>query len=403
TLRSAGREINRLLESRICHDGNTVNNLKQRGNTASTAHFIALADHIRNNKIQSGDKIVFSISASGLTIGTALYEFDDLPDRYREMEEQQTKTQKVNGVKSLHPGINTPRIRIESVGTIPSETPAMRNSLDLLQIAANGCQKSSGYEFSDIGLLIYCGIYRTEYLLEPAYATLLAGQLDMNATVSAPDDQKTLAFDIFNGAVGFLNSCYVAQQMIAAGNCSTAMVVAAEAENNTNLFPDEAVGVRETASAIILDVKPGSNTGFSRFVFRHHTESLNAYITNYEPRDIQPQLHVTKAADLELLYISYIYPAVQELLELEGLDINKIDVFFPPQISSGFINLLSKKFGLPLEKFVDVVGNGPDLFSSSIPYAFEFAVKNKLVKPGDVGLMIAAGSGLQVGCAIYYF
>ncbi|HEY0680638.1 MAG TPA: 3-oxoacyl-[acyl-carrier-protein] synthase III C-terminal domain-containing protein, partial [Chitinophagaceae bacterium] len=86
TLRSAGREINRLLESRICHDGNTINNLKQRGNTASTAHFVALADHIRNNKIQSGDKIVFSISASGLTIGTALYEFDDLPDRYREME-----------------------------------------------------------------------------------------------------------------------------------------------------------------------------------------------------------------------------------------------------------------------------------------------------------------------------
>jgi hypothetical protein len=71
TLNSARNEINLKLKSKICHDGNTINNLEQRGNTASTAHFIAMADHIRNGNIKSGDKIVFSISASGLTIGTA--------------------------------------------------------------------------------------------------------------------------------------------------------------------------------------------------------------------------------------------------------------------------------------------------------------------------------------------
>ena len=96
TLNSATRAINTLLNGKICHDGNTINNLEQRGNTASTAHFIAIADHIRNNKINSGDKIVFSISASGLTIGTALYVFDDLPDRLRAMELQSIHSTKEN-------------------------------------------------------------------------------------------------------------------------------------------------------------------------------------------------------------------------------------------------------------------------------------------------------------------
>ena len=56
-----------------------------------------------------------------------------------------------------------------------------------------------------------------------------------------------------------------------------------------------------------------------------------------------------------------------------------------------------------MDKFMNVVGEGPDLFSSSLPYAFEYAQKKQLTRPGDTGLMISVGSGLQVGCAIYHF
>jgi 3-oxoacyl-[acyl-carrier-protein] synthase III len=63
--------------------GSVVDNLSERGNTASTSHFVALADQIFAGEINSGDKILFSVAASGLTIGTALYVLDDLPDRLR--------------------------------------------------------------------------------------------------------------------------------------------------------------------------------------------------------------------------------------------------------------------------------------------------------------------------------
>lgn len=405
TLNSAKREINRLLKTTVCDERNTINNLEHRGNTASTAHFIAIADNIRNNNIKSGDKIVFSISASGLTTGTALYIFDDLPDRLRQMETKQFDQQKEIPTDRVNAAPNpfAPRIRIESLGTIPIKTKEEKNSMDLLKCAATNCLKNSSYECNEIGLLIYSGVYRSEYVLEPAYASLLAGEMNMNATTSAPDSNKTLAFDIFNSSIGFLNACYVAQQMIAVENCKTAMIVAAECENNSSTLSEEKLGLCETASAIILDTHPSGDKGFSRFLFRYNLESLNAYITYYSPRDTNPGLHIVKCTHLEELYIACIIPAVQELLQMEGIDLNEIDIILPPQISPGFIGRLSVAMNLPLEKFVDAVGEGLDLFSSSLPYGLEYAYEKGLVKSGDIGLIIVVGSGIQVGCAIYHF
>jgi len=406
TLNSAKNEINNLLDNRVLHDGNTIDNLEQRGNTASTSHFIAVADQIHNNRIQSGDKVVFGISASGLTTGTALYVFDDLPDRLRQNETPQSpQTKEPPSIKQMHTNFSlvATRIRIESVETIPERNAGKKDSLELLQVVTTNCVEKSSWQCNDIGLLIHCGVYRSEYILEPAYASLLAGKLNMNATISDPENKKTLAFDIFNGSLGFLNACYVAQQMITAGNCKAAMIVAAEIENNAGSFPDNLVGVQETASAIILDAHPVNGKGFSRFSFNYYPELIEAYTTFCSTSDVKPYLHIEKDPELEAIYISCIIPSVEELLKLEDLVLSQINIVFPPQISSGFIDRLSSRLDFPKNRFVDVVEDGPDLFSSSLPYGIEHAYENGLVKSGDIGLMISVGSGIQVGCAIYHF
>jgi 3-oxoacyl-[acyl-carrier-protein] synthase III len=87
TSRKTIRKVKRGIEDHFGLDfskrGSVVDNLAERGNTASTSHFVALADQIYAGRINSGDKIVFSVAASGLTLGTALYVLDDLPDRLR--------------------------------------------------------------------------------------------------------------------------------------------------------------------------------------------------------------------------------------------------------------------------------------------------------------------------------
>lgn len=405
TLNSASREINRLFNSRVSTDENTVNNLEHRGNTASTAHFIALADQIRNNKIHTGDKIVFSISASGLTIGTALYVLDDLPDRLRQngtYHPDKLPSNKEEHINLLSTSV--PRVRIKGIGLTPAEMNGMKyDSLQSLTAAAKNCMINASYDASAIRLLIYTGIYRSDYLLEPAYASLLAGELDMNATVAENEDRKTLAFDIFNGAAGFLKACYVAQQMMEAENYNAAMVVASECEHSSSAQEVGLLGIREVASAMLLDTDPAGRIGFSRFLFGYDLQSQDAYCTCYKTSGARSYLSVERSIGLEELYIKAIVPAVEALLHAEGLDMSKIKLVFPPQISGGFIRRLQQTLQIPADKIVDAVGDEGDLFSSSLPYALDHAYQINLVETGDIGLLISVGSGLQVGCAIYHF
>lgn len=83
TIKLVKAKLNEQCGEEVFHDNNTISNLEYRGNTSSTTHFVAIMDNVLNGRIKSGDKILFSINASGITVGTALYTFDDLPDRLR--------------------------------------------------------------------------------------------------------------------------------------------------------------------------------------------------------------------------------------------------------------------------------------------------------------------------------
>ncbi|GAO41448.1 3-oxoacyl-[acyl-carrier-protein] synthase III C-terminal domain-containing protein [Flavihumibacter petaseus] len=404
TMNSARNEINRKLNSPVCHDGNTINNLEDRGNTASTAHLIALGDQVRQGRINTGDRIVFSVTASGLTTGTGLYVLDDLPDRLRALPA--IKSPATIGQASAIPAAKfttSAFIRCESIGILPIQPALSGHSMEMLVTAANDCLARSRYDANAIGLLLYAGVYRDEYLLEPAYASLLAGELDMNATAPAADHRQTLAFDIFNGAVGWLNACLVAQQMITAGNTATAMIVAAETDNNARMAESDALEIRETASAIILEADPAGRQGFSDFHFYYPAGTTEAYTSCYRSEEARPLLCTEKSEALESIYINGITIAVKELLESSGLELNQITRLFPPQLSTAFIENVSKALAVPVEKMIDVAGDGPDLFTSSVPYAIKYALDNQQVKPGDIGLIITVGSGIQIGCAIYHF
>jgi 3-oxoacyl-[acyl-carrier-protein] synthase III len=405
TMVNARNEINNLFKNEILHHDNSIDNLEERGNTASTSHFVAIADQIRNKRINSGDKIVFSISASGLTTGTALYVFDDLPDRIRQMESSDMPATKRPAQNLISTSLNNqlPGIKIESIGILPENYNHPKESLEMLHQVSKACLEKSCYARQDIGVLIYTGVYRNEYLLEPAYATLLAGRLDLNAGISVSNSQKTLAFDIFNGALGFLNACYQAQQLLATNKCDAAMIVAAEIENNAEHYPDHLMGLQETASSVILDKHPNSKKGFSKFFFSYHTESVNAYQTTCDVSAINPFLDIKISADVEDRYIESLHAAIQEFIQKEGFTLSQVDLVFPPQISTDFISKLSLALSIPLEKFINAVGEGKDLFSSSIPYGMNEALEKGIAKEGDLGLVLAVGSGIQAGCALYYF
>lgn len=392
--------VNRMFGEGSANPGNTIYNLAERGNTASTTHFIALKDHILSNRIRSGDNVVFGISASGQTVGAALYTFDDLPDRLRRGSDDQHGLQAPRDAAKLAPA-PPPAVGIAGVGTIPAGRPGSCGSVELATRAAAACLDRTGVDRDRLGLVIHAGVYRDEFISEPAIAALVAGELGINDDIRSPDGPKTLAFDVFNGAVGFLNACQVAVQMIGAGKTLHAMVVASETENNAGSASHPSYGLSETGSAVILSPTDGGK-GFGRFVFRHYPEYAEALTTFTRHEDGRTWLEIDRDPELSTHYLDIITNAVGELLKLEGIDPSDIAAVFPPHLSPSEREDLASRLGIASSLFVVAVTDS-DPFSSSVPQGLQHAWQHELVKAGDVGLIVSVGSGLQVGCVTYRF
>ncbi|POY33488.1 non-ribosomal peptide synthetase [Mycobacterium kansasii] len=400
SLNDAMVAMNQVFGPGAANSANVINNLTERGNTASTTHFVALSDQIQANRIQPGDNVVFGISGTGQTIGAALYTFDDLPARMRRAPDNGRNRAFVSRRRPQELSA-APGVRIESIGTAPAQQHAPRSAVDLAAQAARRCLDRSGLDPAELGLVIYAGVYREDFMAEPAIAALVAHELGANEDIDSPYGPKTFAFDVLNGAVGFLNACQVGAQMIGAGKAAHVMIVAAEIENNSAGSGHPLYGVLETGSALILGRDAG-HCGFGRFVFHHHPEYGAALETYLQQRDGKSWLQIDRDPHLAARYLDCIPAAVEELLKLEELDCSQIAAVFPPHLSLAGRAELAARLNIPVSRFVDLPA-GSDAFSSCLPYGLECASRNQLVGPGDIGLIVSVGSGIEVGCTTYRF
>lgn len=412
SLGAGSREVKRAIAGRFDYEDKVVDNVTHRGNTATTSHFVALKDCFLSGKMTSGQSVVFGILASGITVGTAMYRFDDLPDRVRQAHE----TGKVNtviprptsAVGSFVRRDQKPRVHIEAVGILDQVEAGTADTLRMLTAACEKCLSTSALDRTDVNLLLSTGVYRTDFLMEPALAALLAGAIRTNDAPPNPDGKKTLAFDVVNSGLGLLNACALAAEMVRSRTVRTVLVAASEVENNATVVPDHLRGVRETASALMLTASPDGETGFGAMCFRtfpEHAKSLRIYGRMRQLRigeNLVARLFVEQDPALADQFIACIEATVGSLLAAEGLRGEDISVVLPPQISPAFIAGLAARLGWAREKFVDVSAGG-DLFTSSLPFAFARLRETGLPKRGAVGLIINVGAGLQVGCALYHF
>ncbi|HVU01519.1 MAG TPA: 3-oxoacyl-[acyl-carrier-protein] synthase III C-terminal domain-containing protein [Polyangiaceae bacterium] len=59
-----------------------VENVAERGNTASTTHFVALHEYLSRGRFQKGDEILLISVASGLEVGLLVFEMDELVEQH---------------------------------------------------------------------------------------------------------------------------------------------------------------------------------------------------------------------------------------------------------------------------------------------------------------------------------
>ena len=410
-------EVNRLAKQEILHEGNVVNNLAERGNTASTSHFVALWDQVHSGSINSGDRLLFAIQGSGMTIGTAAYTLDDLPDRLRHTDYNYSSKVSNGSHPARHATSSprrtrtilrsdAPRVRIESLGT--AKCGAANSGMALTEHAMEDCLAQSAYRKEDIELLIYAGVNRDDFIAEPAIAALIAGRSRINETGSFPvRGKKTFAFDVYNGTMGFLNACYLGAGMIQSGRVKSVMVVASEIEPNITRPEWDQMGTAAAGSAVILDGVMNGSAGFGPCVFETFPDYLCAFTSWLTTNQGNPRMHISSHADLEEIYLKCIPRVVEDLLQFERLAMDDIKVILPPQISRGFVPGLADALQVESCRFIDMAPDpevdGRSLSSSSLAHSLRKARCSGRVTPGDIGLMISVGSGVQVGAATYHF
>ncbi len=230
TLEGAVEELNRFFGERVCDQTNTINNLATRGNTASTTHWIAVMDAIRSGRIRTGDKAVFAISGSGQTIGTGLYQFDRLPERLidhagSDLPERscgrdiEVKPIAKYGVKIVATTVSDPD-RGDGGDTFDRSGQASLRVVEAAGHAASTCLTRAGWSLEEVELLVHTGIYRDDFLSEPAVAAILAGELGINADRPHANGKKTLAFDLTDSGRGTLTALGVVANLMRSGSIS---------------------------------------------------------------------------------------------------------------------------------------------------------------------------------------
>lgn len=84
-----------------------------------------------------------------------------------------------------------------------------------------------------------------------------------------------------------------------------------------------------------------------------------------------------------------------------GVAPSRIDCFIPHQANKKIMSAVGRNLEIAPEKIVSTIEHTGNITSGTIPYAFDFAVRERLLAPGSLVLMTAAGAGYAGGAVLY--
>ena len=399
-LDKARSALNRHLRRTWLKDHNFVCNVRDRGNLATNSHFVALYDRARQGQLRARQRVVFSIAASGLTGGTALYTLDDLPDRLRQSQNGHHSMPSAP-VRRPGPSIWSPRVGIRLAAVSAIDVPVRHPSggVDLAADAARDCLARAGRAAQDVDALLYCGVYRDKLLSEPAVAAMLAGRLGVDAAEVSRRYSK-LAFDISDGAIGFLKACHCGAQLIDSGRACRVLVVTSERQGDPAVALSGARAVATTASAALLERHEQNESGFRHFAFQSFEEPHRSRMSYCARTNGSTHLVVEQA------------PAFAEAADENTAE--TVRTLAASAAGCGGLQWLlwlghcgrqlagvCEELRLPAKRvIVPPTGHG-DLFTSSFVFAWQTLEQMPDRRSGEQVLFVQAGSGMRVGATLY--
>ncbi|HPG30941.1 MAG TPA: beta-ketoacyl-ACP synthase III [bacterium] len=264
--------------------------------------------------------------------------------------------------------------------------------------AAKRALKNAGIKKENIDLIVVSTL-APDYIF-PSTACLIQSGLGI---------KNSSAFDVIGACTGFLMALSIADKYVKSGVSKYALVVAAECvsrfvdwkdRNTCVLFGDGA------GAAVLTGDKKYGIIGESIYSNGDLSDILclpgggGKYPASEET--LKKRMHYIKMDGTEVYKaaVRTMSETSTALLEKTGIKKESIDYFIPHQANLRIIDSLRKRLNLPLEKVMINVDKYGNTSSATIPIGLDEAVKNNIIKTGDMILMTAAGGGFTYGSMI---
>jgi 3-oxoacyl-[acyl-carrier-protein] synthase III len=361
SLDGAVRHVNAEYGREAVRAERVLNNLRDRGNTASTTHLLAWDEGVKAGRIRPGDRLLFSVTGSGLTVGTAVYQ------------------QPPAGFRAAAPPVAAePRgVAIHGL-TASTAEPVGFDSAAAGAAAVDAALAAAGVSPATVDLLVHAGVYRTDLVYEPAVAALVGGRL---GTLADP-----LCFDLADGAVGFLRACQVAVAAIGSGDRDVAVVTTSEVDNNAHRGVGEPLRIATGSAAVVL-APASTNEGFEGFGF-FSTPDAGRWHAGADP-------FAGFVVDRAVAWNAAVEAVRKAADGLVG-DARWVVSPFP---DSEWSESCRVALGVPAERWFAM--SMMDGVTLTVPLAL--ATLAGRCAPGDLVVLLAAGSGVSAGAARYRF
>ncbi len=276
---------------------------------------------------------------------------------------------------------------------------------DLAYEAARRAISAAGIDASEIDLIIAATLSPDHYF--PGIGVQIQAKLDL---------PPIGAIDIRNQCSGFIYALSVADQYIRTGEYKKILLVAAEVQSTNLNYSDEgrdmAVLFGDGAAAVILEPN-GRDDG--RGILSTHLFADGRHVTDLwmEKPSCRDKPCVTEEMARAKLFFPYMDgknvfknasarmpEAVRVALERNGLTVEDIALLIPHQANDRISQMVAHSLKIPLDKVMRNIHKYGNTTAASIPIALDEALQEGRVKPGDVVVLTAFGSGFTWASAI---
>ena len=260
--------------------------------------------------------------------------------------------------------------------------------------ASHRALKAAGLDASDIDLIILAT--STPDQTFPATATLV--QADLGITRGA-------AFDVQAVCSGFIYALVTADSMIKAGQANNVLVIGAETFSRILDWTDRGTCVLfgDGAGALVLQAakEDGSKRGILASKIRSDGRYNDKLFVDGGPSTTGTVGHLRmEGREVFKHAVINIATVMQEVMDMAGVKAADIDWFVPHQANRRILEGTAKKLGIPHDRVVMTMDRHGNTSAASIPLAFDVAIQDGRIKPGQLILMEAMGGGFTWGAVL---